>query len=34
MFNDTIRDFDLNKVAARQKAAFVAAGVPLPVPGA
>jgi predicted unusual protein kinase regulating ubiquinone biosynthesis (AarF/ABC1/UbiB family) len=34
MFNDTIRDFNLDEVGARQKAAFAAAGVPLPVPGA
>ncbi len=33
MFNDTIRDFRLDEVAARQKAAFAAAGVPLPVAG-
>ena len=34
MFNDTIRGFNLDEVGARQKAAFAAAGVPLPVPGA
>jgi predicted unusual protein kinase regulating ubiquinone biosynthesis (AarF/ABC1/UbiB family) len=33
MFNDTIRDFTLDEVGARQKAAFAAAGVPLPVVG-
>jgi predicted unusual protein kinase regulating ubiquinone biosynthesis (AarF/ABC1/UbiB family) len=31
MFNDTIRGFVLEDVGARQKAAFAAAGVPLPV---
>ena len=31
MFNDTIRGFMLDEVGARQKAAFAAAGVPLPV---
>jgi len=31
MFNDTIRDFVLDDVAARQNAAFAAAGVPPPV---
>jgi predicted unusual protein kinase regulating ubiquinone biosynthesis (AarF/ABC1/UbiB family) len=30
MFNATIKDFQLEQVAARQKAAFEAAGVPLP----
>jgi predicted unusual protein kinase regulating ubiquinone biosynthesis (AarF/ABC1/UbiB family) len=30
MFNDTIRGFRLEEVAARQKSAFAAAGVPLP----
>jgi predicted unusual protein kinase regulating ubiquinone biosynthesis (AarF/ABC1/UbiB family) len=30
MFNDTIEGFVLDEVAARQKAAFAAAGVPLP----
>jgi predicted unusual protein kinase regulating ubiquinone biosynthesis (AarF/ABC1/UbiB family) len=33
MFNDTIRDFRLDEVDARQKTAFAAAGVPLPVVG-
>jgi len=33
MFNDTIEDFDLAEVGARQKEAFEAAGVPLPVHG-
>src|SRR5262245_52036400 len=33
MFNDTIRDFTLEEVGARQKAAFAAAGVPLPTGG-
>ena len=33
MFNDTIRGFVLDEVGARQKAAFAAAGVPLPVVG-
>jgi predicted unusual protein kinase regulating ubiquinone biosynthesis (AarF/ABC1/UbiB family) len=31
MFNDTIRGFTLDEVDARQKTAFAAAGVPLPV---
>jgi hypothetical protein len=31
MFNDTIRGFALDEVKARQKAAFAATGVPLPV---
>jgi hypothetical protein len=31
MFNDTIRGFVLDEVAARQKTAFAAAGVPLPM---
>jgi predicted unusual protein kinase regulating ubiquinone biosynthesis (AarF/ABC1/UbiB family) len=31
LFNETIEGFDLETVAARQKAAFEAAGVPLPV---
>ena len=31
LFNETIEGFDLATVAARQKAAFEAAGVPLPV---
>lgn len=30
LFNETIADFDLEKVAARQKAAFTEVGVPLP----
>jgi predicted unusual protein kinase regulating ubiquinone biosynthesis (AarF/ABC1/UbiB family) len=30
MFNETIRDFTLDAVGARQKAAFAAVGVPLP----
>jgi len=30
LFNETIEDFDLSTVAARQKAAFAEAGVPLP----
>ena len=33
MFNETIRGFVLDEVGARQKAAFAAAGVPLPVVG-
>ena len=33
LFNDTIADFDLEEVGARQKAAFDAAGVPLPLQG-
>ena len=33
MFNDTIRGFTLDAVGARQKAAFAAVGVPLPVVG-
>jgi predicted unusual protein kinase regulating ubiquinone biosynthesis (AarF/ABC1/UbiB family) len=33
MFNDTIRGFSLEKVAERQRQAFAAAGVPLPVVG-
>ena len=33
MFNDTIRGFVLEEVGARQKLAFAAAGVPLPVVG-
>jgi predicted unusual protein kinase regulating ubiquinone biosynthesis (AarF/ABC1/UbiB family) len=33
MFNDTIRGFRLGEVGERQKAAFAAAGVPLPVVG-
>ena len=33
MFNDTIRGFVLEDVGARQRAAFAAAGVPLPVVG-
>ena len=33
MFNDTIRGFTLAEVGARQKAAFAAVGVPLPVMG-
>ncbi|HJU31607.1 MAG TPA: AarF/ABC1/UbiB kinase family protein [Hyphomicrobiaceae bacterium] len=33
MFNDTIRGFVLDDVAARQRAAFATAGVPLPVLG-
>ncbi len=33
MFNDTIRDFRLEEVDARQKTAFAAAGVPLPTSG-
>jgi predicted unusual protein kinase regulating ubiquinone biosynthesis (AarF/ABC1/UbiB family) len=33
IFNDTIRGFVLDDVAARQRAAFAAAGVPLPVSG-
>jgi len=33
MFNDTIRGFVLEEVGARQKMAFAAAGVPLPVVG-
>jgi predicted unusual protein kinase regulating ubiquinone biosynthesis (AarF/ABC1/UbiB family) len=33
LFNDTIKDFVLEEVAARQKAAFAVAGVPLPVVG-
>lgn len=31
LFNETIRDFDAEAVAARQKQAFMEAGVPLPV---
>jgi hypothetical protein len=31
MFNETIEGFDLVEVGARQKAAFAATGVPLPV---
>jgi predicted unusual protein kinase regulating ubiquinone biosynthesis (AarF/ABC1/UbiB family) len=30
IFNETIRDFDLARVGARQRAAFAEAGVPLP----
>jgi len=33
LFNDTIADFDLSEVGARQKATFEKAGVPLPVHG-
>ncbi len=33
MFNETIEGFTLDEVAARQKAAFAAAGVPLPEAG-
>jgi predicted unusual protein kinase regulating ubiquinone biosynthesis (AarF/ABC1/UbiB family) len=33
MFNETIRDFVLDEVGARQKEAFAAVGVPLPVVG-
>jgi len=33
MFNDTIEDFDLAEVGARQKEAFESAGVPLPAHG-
>jgi predicted unusual protein kinase regulating ubiquinone biosynthesis (AarF/ABC1/UbiB family) len=33
MFNETIRGFVLDEVGARQKAAFAAVGVPLPVVG-
>jgi len=33
LFNDTIADFDLREVGARQKATFEKAGVPLPVHG-
>jgi predicted unusual protein kinase regulating ubiquinone biosynthesis (AarF/ABC1/UbiB family) len=33
IFNETIRGFVLDEVAARQRAAFAAAGVPLPVRG-
>ena len=33
MFNDTIRGFVLDEVAARQRSVFEAAGVPLPVGG-
>ena len=33
MFNDTIRGFVLEEVGARQKAAFAAVGVPLPMVG-
>jgi hypothetical protein len=30
LFNEMIEEFDLNDVATRQRAAFIAAGVPLP----
>ena len=33
LFNETIEDFELAQVAPRQKAAFEAAGVPLPPAG-
>jgi predicted unusual protein kinase regulating ubiquinone biosynthesis (AarF/ABC1/UbiB family) len=33
LFNEVIEDFKLSEVAGRQREAFTAAGVPLPIPG-